>query len=52
MNCFDCENCIEDYEGKPYCFVQQTSINKGNDDNVERLCFDFEPTKDARMSME
>ena len=52
MNCFDCENCIEDYFSEPCCLCDRERIEKKNSAHAERFCPDFEPTKDARMNME
>ena len=45
MICTECENCIEDYNGKPYCFIGQfildgISMQRGSP------CGDFEPKEE------
>lgn len=52
MTCFDCENCIDDYQDKPYCLVYQMSLVDHVDIHADRDCHEYEPTKDARMNME
>lgn len=45
MNCTECENCIEDYNGKPYCFMGQFSLD-GILMQRDSPCVDFEPKEE------
>lgn len=45
MNCTECENCIEDYNGKPYCFIGQFSLD-GISMQRDPPCVDFEPKEE------
>lgn len=40
MNCLDCERCIEDLMGRPYCFIGQFTISDG-----DVKCEDFLPVE-------
>ena len=45
MKCENCDNCVEDYGGNPYCFMGSFELSDKDmkADNVEYLCIDFEP---------
>lgn len=45
MKCENCDNCIEDYGGNPYCFMGSFKLSDEDmkADNVEYFCIDFEP---------
>lgn len=45
MICTECENCIEDYNGKPYCFIGQFSLD-GISMQRGSPCVDFEPVEE------
>ena len=45
MICTECENCIEDYNGKPYCFMGQFSLD-GILMQRDSPCVDFEPKEE------
>lgn len=45
MNCTECENYIEDYNGKPYCFIGQFSLD-GISMQRGSPCVDFEPKEE------
>lgn len=45
MKCEQCDNCIEDYSGNPYCFAGSCGLSDEDmeEDNVELYCIDFQP---------
>ena len=45
MICTECENYIEDYNGKPYCFIGQFSLD-GISMQRGSPCVDFEPKEE------